>query len=291
MYTGRFYVDKLDMYYFRARWFDSNLGRFTNRDPLGFVDGVNTYASKFFLSGVDYSGSLSQQLVDLSVGTCGKHDFITKWVPSPTETRGWIFQLVEIEMDKATNCNGSRVTYDLSDVDMENWTNFSGKSCAEYWEVWRVDGPNITAANPFDREAEHGGDASLDYFSGFGTVECSRCGWNSKLGAAFFMSDKQWNDLPDTMKREVRSRFSPNTGVVQGAYALSSACNGKAVRSRMSHLMRLIGTKSRSGETNYATTKYIEWSWDCCKACKNEAKNDCTRTPTIVDADIEGIRV
>ncbi len=42
-YTGR-EADATGLLYYRARYYDPSTGRFTQRDPLGFVDGVNQYA-------------------------------------------------------------------------------------------------------------------------------------------------------------------------------------------------------------------------------------------------------
>lgn len=42
-YTGR-EPDETGLIYFRARYYDSSLGRFTQRDPIGLAGGVNRYA-------------------------------------------------------------------------------------------------------------------------------------------------------------------------------------------------------------------------------------------------------
>ena len=39
-FTGRRYESETGDYFFRARYFDSELGRFLGRDPLGYVDGM-----------------------------------------------------------------------------------------------------------------------------------------------------------------------------------------------------------------------------------------------------------
>ena len=40
-FTGRRLDAESDLYYFRNRYFDVDLGRFTSRDPLGYIDGLS----------------------------------------------------------------------------------------------------------------------------------------------------------------------------------------------------------------------------------------------------------
>lgn len=42
-YTGRKWDPAADLYFYRARFFNPEIGRFTAKDPLGFVDGANQY--------------------------------------------------------------------------------------------------------------------------------------------------------------------------------------------------------------------------------------------------------
>jgi len=42
-YTGREWEPEVDLYYYRARLYDPQIGKFTQRDPIGFGDGVNLY--------------------------------------------------------------------------------------------------------------------------------------------------------------------------------------------------------------------------------------------------------
>ena len=42
-FTGREYDDSSGLYYYRARYYNSKLGRFTQQDPLGMPDGMNRY--------------------------------------------------------------------------------------------------------------------------------------------------------------------------------------------------------------------------------------------------------
>jgi len=44
-FTGREFDDFTGLHYYRARWYDSNLGRFISEDPIGFAGGdVNLYS-------------------------------------------------------------------------------------------------------------------------------------------------------------------------------------------------------------------------------------------------------
>lgn len=51
-FTGRRYDAETGLYYFRARYYNAELGRFISRDPLTFVDGMNMYAGYFSLYGL-----------------------------------------------------------------------------------------------------------------------------------------------------------------------------------------------------------------------------------------------
>ena len=55
-FTGRLLDSESGLWYFRNRYFDSSLGRFTQRDPAGYVDGLSLYRGYFVPGGVDPSG-------------------------------------------------------------------------------------------------------------------------------------------------------------------------------------------------------------------------------------------
>ena len=58
-YTGRRHdVEDTGLMYFRARYYSGELGRFVNRDPLGYVDGMSLYRGYFVVNGVDPSGMI-----------------------------------------------------------------------------------------------------------------------------------------------------------------------------------------------------------------------------------------
>jgi RHS repeat-associated protein len=58
-YTGRRYDAEIGLWYFRARYFDAELGRFVSRDPLGYVDGMSMYRGYFVPTAMDPSGWFS----------------------------------------------------------------------------------------------------------------------------------------------------------------------------------------------------------------------------------------
>jgi RHS repeat-associated protein len=42
-YTGREFDSEANLYFYRARYYDSNVGRFLSEDPIGFGGGINLY--------------------------------------------------------------------------------------------------------------------------------------------------------------------------------------------------------------------------------------------------------
>ena len=56
-FTGRYHDSETALWYFRARYYSDELGRFISRDPLGYVDGFGLYGAYFAQwGGMDPSG-------------------------------------------------------------------------------------------------------------------------------------------------------------------------------------------------------------------------------------------
>jgi RHS repeat-associated protein len=55
-YTGRQFDSETGLYYYRARYYHAQLGRFVSRDPIGYYGRVNLYGAYFVPNGVDPFG-------------------------------------------------------------------------------------------------------------------------------------------------------------------------------------------------------------------------------------------
>ena len=65
LYTGREYNPETGLYYYRARYYHAELGRFIGRDPIGFLDGDN--AEVFRPDGLNPLLDLAGRLADESL--------------------------------------------------------------------------------------------------------------------------------------------------------------------------------------------------------------------------------
>ncbi len=65
-YTGREYDNETGLYYYRARYYSPTQGRFLQRDPLGYVDGMSLYeyVQGNSINYLDPYGSISEIMVD-----------------------------------------------------------------------------------------------------------------------------------------------------------------------------------------------------------------------------------
>lgn len=67
LYTGREYDRETGLYYYRARYYSADLGRFLSRDPVGTADQVNpySYVANNPLKYVDPTGKSSKALLEI----------------------------------------------------------------------------------------------------------------------------------------------------------------------------------------------------------------------------------
>jgi RHS repeat-associated protein len=71
-YTGRRYDLETGLYYFRARYYSGELGRFVNRDPAGYINGYNLYANYFTVNQVDPTGKIACQTTAVNLPSFSK---------------------------------------------------------------------------------------------------------------------------------------------------------------------------------------------------------------------------
>ncbi len=65
LFTGREYEASIGLYYYRARFYNPELGRFLQTDPIGYADGLNWYA---------YCGNNPINFVD-PIGLCRRQNY------------------------------------------------------------------------------------------------------------------------------------------------------------------------------------------------------------------------
>ena len=70
LYTGREYDWQTGVYYYRARYYNPELGRFLSQDPAGMVDGPNmyVYVKNNPVNGVDPSGMVTCEECKIGIG-------------------------------------------------------------------------------------------------------------------------------------------------------------------------------------------------------------------------------
>ncbi|MEK7857186.1 MAG: RHS repeat-associated core domain-containing protein [Acidobacteriota bacterium] len=68
-FTGRRLDAETGLYYFRARYYSAELGRFIGRDPLGYVDGMGLYGNYFSPNGMDPLGLGDPTLIESLIVT------------------------------------------------------------------------------------------------------------------------------------------------------------------------------------------------------------------------------
>ncbi|MBU1043186.1 MAG: RHS repeat-associated core domain-containing protein [Candidatus Omnitrophica bacterium] len=80
-YTGRWLDSDTELYYYRARWYDADAGRFISRDPIGTRGGINLYG---YVDGnpiilIDPTGKMSGMPKQCTVTTIKGSPSVSCW--------------------------------------------------------------------------------------------------------------------------------------------------------------------------------------------------------------------
>ncbi|MFA5794683.1 MAG: RHS repeat-associated core domain-containing protein [Candidatus Brocadiia bacterium] len=102
LFTGREYDMETGLYYYRARYYSAEMGRFLQRDPIGYSDGMNLYeyvrsnpANFIDPLGLEAKGNGMGGLNDWQMKELSKPDTLARgehpWtgIPPPPKLRGW----------------------------------------------------------------------------------------------------------------------------------------------------------------------------------------------------------
>ena len=150
-YTSRRLDPTLNLHYFRARWFDSQLGRFTNRDPLQYVDGMSLYRGYLLPNNLDHSGAWLRYVSSKRQGEkkCGEH-IGQDWrleLEDEAPCSGWLVQKVEVycEREECDACS-CPPAWDKESI--------GASKPSVYYEAWyifekSIDPVHLTKGDPF----------------------------------------------------------------------------------------------------------------------------------------------
>ena len=127
MFTGRQFDEEAGLFFYRARYYDANKGRYLQRDPLGYEDGLNLYeyARSNPVNWLDPRGTITVTTSKAEKLACGGRN--VQWtfsLDNDAPCNGYIVQKITI-LNNVKNC-----------VDCPNATGLTPSS--EFWEAWYV---------------------------------------------------------------------------------------------------------------------------------------------------------
>jgi RHS repeat-associated protein len=157
-YTGRDFDSEAGLRYYRARYYDGQLGRFMNQDPSGFEGGINFYAyvTNNPVRFVDPLGMQQGVGVPAEPGNCMAHALgATEWVgPQSVETDNpnwpvtWMptfggLHCIRIKCSDKFDCKKRKKVVVFVDLgDSRNW-HAMGQQCNSLWTSKNGAGPVI----------------------------------------------------------------------------------------------------------------------------------------------------
>jgi len=175
-YTGRRYEPETGDYFFRARYYDSELGRFLARDPLQYVEGWSMYRGYFGLRGADPLGGES---IDLSDGnnyckTFASSSCIFEYCAHKARHFGH-FDL-RITFQFPSDSREAKCCKETKFVQIGKATDPFGKII---WD-WHLDGAKGNSQRPADPPFWNGNGLDYDWHDGESTHRAMVCGSSSK---------------------------------------------------------------------------------------------------------------
>ena len=122
--------------YFRARYYNAQLGQFISRDPLGYVDGMSQYRGYFVPGGVDPEGTVS----------------VRKKVKTPQEARDRCQKIKDLRNQRAADEMVNPVPLITTEQSnachtkiVEVWENERARGNSRMLEIWDQFGPDCSA--------------------------------------------------------------------------------------------------------------------------------------------------
>ncbi|MCK5835419.1 MAG: hypothetical protein KAG98_06780, partial [Lentisphaeria bacterium] len=132
-FTGRRIDVETGLMYFRARYYSPEQGRFISKDPLGFVDGMNSYAGYFAMFGmIDPSGMEARAAIASATWEGFKEGFTGS---------------LKNQWDFAKEATGDTINYIKNNVDDSTWTQAAGVLNAVGGVVETFVGAGVTAGS------------------------------------------------------------------------------------------------------------------------------------------------
>ena len=175
-YTGREWDEDFHLYHYRARMYDSNLGRFCSTDPIRYADGYNqfAYVASQPLKKIDPTGNTSVVLtpsapeygpfrpcVDLRTASW------TLSLDGTTDEDGWIVQKLCI------SCAFANCPCGIESHEVATWER---KDQLCLLEAFRFKGGKVD-------------EGVSDTFQISGVIREGQCGFVKMTGTMFFVSD------------------------------------------------------------------------------------------------------